>query len=79
MNRDEYLVRAREMAPRGERLPQTKLTRDEAEEIRRLARLREVARAQITQELSNTALARRFNVSARAVERVLAYEVHVGL
>lgn len=78
MDRATYLLRARELAPRGEQLPQTKLTPDDVREIRRMAQLREQARAQITQELSNAALAHRFGVSPRTVEKILAWEVHIG-
>ena len=78
MDRHTYLQRARELAPRGAQLPQTKLTPDDVREIRRMAGLREQARAQITAEFGNAAIARRFGVSERAIERVLAWEVHIG-
>ena len=78
MDRATYLLRARELAPRGADLPQTKLTPDDVREIRRMAQLREQARAQITEQFSNAALARRFGVSARTVEKVLAWETHIA-
>jgi transcriptional regulator GlxA family with amidase domain len=74
MDRHTYLVRARELALRGEALPQTKLTADDVREIRRLAAARERARAAINERLSNAALAERFGVHVRTVERVLSWE-----
>jgi len=79
MNRHEYQVRARELAPRGERLPHTKLTAEQVREIRRLAQVREQERARINAEMSNAAIAARYSVSVRAVERTLAYEVHINV
>ena len=78
MDRATYLLRARELAPRGADLPQTKLTPDDVRAIRRMAQMREQARAQITEQFSNAAIAQRFGVSVRAVERVLAWETHIG-
>jgi hypothetical protein len=77
MDRATYLTRARELAPRGAALPQTKLSADDAAEIRNAVRLREIARAAIVREYSNAALAARFGVSVRAVERVLMRETHI--
>lgn len=74
MRRHEYLVRARELAPRGEALPQTKLSAADVREIRRLAALRERARAAISARLSNAAIAERFGVHRRTVEKVLSWE-----
>lgn len=79
MNRREYEQRARELAPRGDCLPQTKLSADAVREIRRIAEQRERERARITAEMSNAAIAARFGVSVRAVERTLAYEVHINV
>jgi len=74
MDRHTYIVRARELAPRGEQLPQTKLSADDVLEIRRLAAVRERARAAISERLSNEAIARRFGVHRRTVEKVLSWE-----
>lgn len=74
MNRAEYLVRAREFAARGSALPQTKLSEADVREIRRLAKVREEARARITAELSNAAIAARYGVHRRTVEKVLSWE-----
>jgi len=79
MKRDEYLVRAREMAPRGASLPQTRLDADAVRAIREAADERAAVRARLSQTVSNAALAARFGVSVRAIERVLAYETHVGV
>jgi len=54
-----------------------KLSADDVAEIRNAVRLREIARAAIVREYSNAALAARFGVSVRAVERVLMRETHV--
>lgn len=74
MDRHEYLVRARELAARGDALPQTKLSADDVREIRRLAALREQARAAITEKYSNAAIAERFGVHRRTVEKILSWE-----
>ncbi|MEN9806181.1 MAG: hypothetical protein RL756_689 [Pseudomonadota bacterium] len=74
MNRAEYLVRARELAPRGDALPHTKLSEADVREIRRLAQVREQARARINAELSNAAIAARYGVHQRTVEKVLSWE-----
>jgi DNA-binding transcriptional regulator YiaG len=79
MNRREYQVRARELAPRGERLPHTKLSADQVREIRRLAQVREQERARINAELSNAAIAARYGVHRRTVENVLSYQAHVNV
>lgn len=71
MNRDEWQQRARELAPRGERLPQAKLTEGAVLEIRAAQLEREAQRRRIAEELSNAALAKRFGVHVRTVEMVL--------
>jgi DNA invertase Pin-like site-specific DNA recombinase len=79
MNRREYQLRARELAPRGDRLPHTKLTADQVREIRRLAQVREQERARINAEFSNAAIAARYGVHRRTVENVLSYQAHVNV
>ena len=74
MTRDEYLQRAREMAPRGMNLPQSKLTPLEVAAIRASAAKREEMRREITETLSNAALAKAYGVHPRTIEKVLAYE-----
>lgn len=71
MNRDDYLMRAHEFAPRGQALPQTKLTDAQVIEIRAAREKRLDLLAHIREQLSNEALARRMGVHIRTVERVL--------
>lgn len=74
MDRQEYVLRARELARRGEALPQTKLSDDQVREIRALAEERARLRREITERLSNRALAERYGVHPRTVEKVLSWE-----
>lgn len=74
LDRDEYLLRARELAPRGQALPQSKLQEDGVEAIRSAARQRENLRQHIRDNLSNEALARKFGVHVRTIEKVLSAE-----
>lgn len=74
LDRREYLLRARELAPRGQDLPQSKLLDLEVAAIRSAARQREKLRQHIRENLSNEALARQFGVHVRTVEKVLAVE-----
>ncbi len=74
MKRDEYLVRAREFQPRGEELNHARLTADEVAAIRSAAVQRERLREYIRRELSNDALAAKFGVHRRTVEKVTAFE-----
>ncbi|MYN42716.1 hypothetical protein GTP55_25560 [Duganella sp. FT109W] len=71
MNRDEWQQRARELAQRGEALPQSKLTDDDVLAIRAAQKERDTQRQRIATELSNAALAHRFGVHVRTVEKVL--------
>jgi hypothetical protein len=71
MNRDEYLIRAIELAPRGMDLPWSKLTPLEVDAIRSAARQRENLRQYIRDNLSNAALAKAFGVHQRTIEKVL--------
>lgn len=72
MNRDDYLMRAYEFAPRGHDLPQTKLTDAMVMEIRSAQEKREDLRAHIRDNLSNEALAARMGVHVRTVEKVIS-------
>jgi hypothetical protein len=74
MERGEYLVRARELAPRGQDLPQTKLLELDILSIRSAARQRENLRQHIRNTLSNEALAGIYGVHVRTIEKVLSYE-----
>lgn len=77
LERGEYLSRAREFAARGLDLPQTKLGPDEVEAIRSAVKQRENMRRYIADNLSNEALASKFGVHRRTIEKALSYETHV--
>jgi DNA-binding transcriptional regulator YiaG len=79
MNRDEWQQRARELARRGEALPQSKLTDEDVLTIRAAQQERDARRLRIEQELSNAALARRFGVHVRTIEKVLQRDSWVHL
>lgn len=72
MNRDDYLMRAYEFAPRGHYLPQAKLTDAQVIEIRAAREKRLDLLAHIRENLSNDALAMRMGVHVRTVEKVLS-------
>lgn len=74
LDRDEYLLRARELAPRGQDLPHAKLLDLDVLAIRSAARQRESLRQHIRDNLSNEALARQFGVHVRTIEKVLSAE-----
>lgn len=74
MKRDEYLVRMRELAPRGSELPWAKLTAEDIDSIRSAARQREALRQHIRDNLSNDALAQKFGVHVRTIEKVMQRE-----
>lgn len=79
MQRFEYLQRARELAPRGQDLPQTKLLDIDVISIRSAARQRESLRKHIKDNLSNAALAKQYGVHERTIEKVLMRETHSNL
>lgn len=74
MKRDEYLIRARELAPRGMDLPQSKLMPLQIVAIREAAQRRERLRREINETLSNAALAKAYGAHPRTIEKVLSYE-----
>lgn len=74
MKRDEYQIRQREMSARGMGLPQSKLTPLEVGAIREAAVKRERMRREITETLSNAALAKAYGVHVRTIEKVLSFE-----
>jgi hypothetical protein len=73
-SRDEYLLTARAEAKRGTELPQTKLLALDIGEIRSAARQREKLKTYIRENLGNAALAKKFGVHERTIEKVLSYE-----
>lgn len=74
LERREYLQRARELAVRGQDLPQAKLLDLDVVAIRSAVKQRENLRQYIRDNLSNDALAKQFGVSVRAIERITANE-----
>lgn len=74
LERSEYLLRARELAVRGQDLPQAKLLDLDVVAIRSAVKQRESLRKHIRDNLSNEALAKQFGVSVRAIERITSSE-----
>jgi hypothetical protein len=70
LERGEYLARTREYCLRGEQLPQSKLTDADIEDIRSAARQRESLRTHIKNNLTNEALAKKYGVHLRTIDRV---------
>lgn len=70
LERNEYLTRAREYCLRGEQLPHAKLKETDIEDIRSAARQRENLRAHIKNTLTNEALAKKYGVHVRTIDRV---------
>lgn len=64
---------AREFAPRGQDLPQTKLLDLEVVAIKSAARQREKLRQYIKDNLSNEALAKQYGVHVRTIEKALQH------
>lgn len=73
-SRGEYLSRTREYALRGQELPQTKLMDLDVVEIRSAARQREALRKHIRDNLSNEALAAKFGVHVRTIEKIMQHD-----
>ena len=80
VNRAEYLPRAREWVRRGQDLPHARLSEEDIKEIRSAVAQRESLRSHIRQTLSNAALASRFGVHPRTIEKVVQREtwIHIG-
>lgn len=74
IDRDEWMQRRSEFVRRGLELPQTKLMPLDVAEIRSAARQRENLRTYIRDNLSNAALAEKFCVHERTIEKVLSRE-----
>lgn len=74
LHRDEWEQRRTEFVKRGMELPQSKLMPLDVAEIRSAARQRERLREHIQAHLSNAALARKFGVHERSIEKVLSRE-----
>jgi hypothetical protein len=74
MKRDEWKIRAVELAKRGFDLPQTKVPPLAVIAIREAARKREQMRDEINRKYSNAALAKAWGVHVRTIEKILSYE-----
>ena len=61
---------------RGEELPQTKITDAQVVEIRTAAEKRRELREWILEHLSDRALAEKYGVHLRTIEKILARETH---
>lgn len=79
MDIHEYRQRQRELAARGQDLPQTKLLDMDVISIRSAARQRESLRKHIKDNLSNAALAKQYGVHERTIEKVLMRDTHCNL
>lgn len=74
MKRHEYLQRRTEFVQRGTDLPQSKLTEDDVIDIRSMQRQRAKLLAHIKENLSNDAMAKKFNIHPRTLEKILSRE-----
>jgi len=79
ISRFEYQQRAVELAPRGMKLPQTKLLPLQVQAIREAVEIRERLRQEINDKYSNEALAKAFGVHRRTIEKVISYETHIAI
>jgi len=70
------LMRKSYLFKRGEDLPQTKITDAEVVAIRAAADQRRELTEWISENLSNHALALRYSVHCRTIEKILARETH---
>ena len=71
---DEWEQRRTEFVRRGLELPQAKLMPLDVAEIRSAARQRQSLRSHIANNLSNAALAAKFGVHERTIEKILSRE-----
>jgi hypothetical protein len=74
LERGEYLSRAREVAQRGQDLPRAKLLDLDVIAIRSAVVQRQNLRNHIAQNLSNEALAQKFGVHVRTIEKAVQRE-----
>lgn len=74
MTRDEWKIRASELALRGFDLPHTKVPPLAVVAIREAAKKREALRREINEKYSNAALAKQWGVHVRTIEKILSYE-----
>lgn len=76
--RDEYLLRAVEFALRGELLPQAKLTREQVLDIKSAVIQRDGLKQYIKDNLTNNALAKRFGVHRRTIEKIVSNQTWIN-
>lgn len=74
LSRGEWEQRRTEFVSRGLDLPRSKLMPLDVAEIRSAAKQREKLREHINKHLSNAALAEKFGVHVRNIEKVLSRE-----
>lgn len=79
LDRDTYLRDAGQYSARGQELPQTKLLDMDVIDIRSAKRQREALLRHIRENLSNEALAKRYGVHPRTIEKALSRETHCAL
>ena len=79
IDRQEYEQRVFEFAKRGKDLPHTKLNQKQVREIRDAAIKREAMRKEITDTMSNQALAKKYGVHYRTIEKVVQYVTHISI
>ena len=75
LERDEYLTRAKEFAPRGQEFTRSKLLDMDVISIRSSARQRESLKKHIRDNLSNDAIAKAHGVHVRTIEKILSREI----
>lgn len=79
LTRDEWRVAPHAYAPRGEAHANAKLTAEQVAALRAAVEERERLRREITERLSNEALARQFGVHRRTIEKVISRESYVNV
>lgn len=77
MTRDDYLNGgAHIVARRGEAITHRKLLPEQVKEMRRLQEMKKQVIQALNEQCSISALARRYNVHERTIEKALRYETH---
>jgi DNA-binding transcriptional regulator YiaG len=67
-------MRDHHLMARGEQLPQSKLTEADVRNIRELHALKQSEIARLNETLSAKALARKWDVHVRTIDKILTYE-----
>lgn len=79
MKRDEYLLKARAMAARGQDAPMSKLTDIDVIDIRSSVRQRRALMDHINAKLSNKALCKLYGIHERTLEKIISCETWTHL